>query len=188
MESIVTHHLNKMTYTLESALAGSTAPLEILQCLTLVDIPYIGFDDSEHVGQLIVHYEVAGEVKEIFKELYAVRFPIARMVPIAAYNWDDNASMEDNNCSGFNHRRIIATDMLSNHSLGRAIDINPVQNPYFAANGKVYPIGAQYEPNQPGTLYPESIVVKLFKERGWRWLGEREECTDYQHFDKIGLV
>ncbi|MBD3276699.1 MAG: hypothetical protein GF388_00210, partial [Candidatus Aegiribacteria sp.] len=66
---------------------------------------------------------------------------------------------------------------------GQAIDINPVQNPYFS-HGLVFPEGAEYDPSQPGTLYDGHPVVELFRLLGWRWGGDWME-KDYQHFDKL---
>ncbi|HWU24317.1 MAG TPA: M15 family metallopeptidase [Candidatus Paceibacterota bacterium] len=172
-------------YSLDEALAGSSAPKEILETLSLVDIPYIGFDGEEHLGQLVVHTDLVSDVKEIFAELCNSAFPIERIVPVVAYGWDDDASMADNNTSAFNYRVIVGQDRLSNHSLGRAIDINPKQNPYYAVNGNVYPSGSHYQPTEPGTLFAGSNAVQAFTKRGWRWLGDRAENTDYQHFEMI---
>jgi len=121
---------------------------------------------------------------EIFGDLLKQEFPIDKMIPIAAYNWDDEASMQDNNTSAFNYRSIIATDTLSKHSFGRALDINPKLNPYYAYDGEVYPKGARYDSALPGTLVDGSSAVRTFTERGWQWLGSRERHQDYQHFEK----
>lgn len=171
-------------YSLDDALAGSNAPKEILEKLSILDIPYIGFGGTGQVGQLVVHADLVSEVKEIFAELHEMAFPIERMVPVVAYGWDDDASMAANNSSAFNYRVIIGQARLSNHSLGRAIDINPMQNPYHAVDDKVYPAGASYVPGVLGTISPDSPIVEIFERRGWRWLGTRKENTDYQHFEK----
>lgn len=170
--------------TLADALLGTEAPFEIVSELSLIEVPYIDFEGESQIGQLIIHQELCEETQSIFAELHKQQFPIHKMVPAAAYGWDDEASMADNNTSAFNYRAIIATDRLSNHSLGRAIDINPLLNPYFARNGKIYPRGASYEAQRLGTLTKNSSAVELFKRHGWIWLGERHENTDYQHFEK----
>lgn len=171
-------------YSLNEALAGSSATKEILETLSLVDIPYIGFDGEEHFGQLVISTDLILDVKEIFADLYEIAFPIERMIPAVAYGWDDESSMTANNTSAFNYREIIGQNRLSNHSLGRAIDINPMQNPYHAVDGKTYPAGSEYVLGERGTIEPNSPIVEVFKKRGWRWLGERKENTDYQHFEK----
>lgn len=172
-------------FSLDEALSGLEIPAPIRMSQVLIEVPYLSFGAHEQRGQLVVHQELAEEVITIFEELHKQRFPINKIVPLVAYGWDDIASMEDNNTSAFNYRHIIATDLLSNHSLGRAIDINPLQNPYYALNGEVYPARAVYDPDEPGTLHKDSAAVSLFKEKGWNWLGDREKHKDYQHFEKL---
>ena len=115
--------------TFDEALVGKEIPDEIRENLTIIDVPYFSFKGKTQNGQLVVHTELAADVKQIFKELLEIRFPIERMVPAVGYDWDDDKSMADNNTSAFNYRLIYGTNRLSNHSYGRAIDINPVQNP-----------------------------------------------------------
>jgi peptidoglycan LD-endopeptidase CwlK len=95
--------------------------------------------------------------------------------------------MQDNNTSAFNYREIIGTNRVSNHSLGRAIDINPMQNPYYALDGNTYPVGATYEQNAKGTILSTGEVVAVFKKYGWDWLGERSKNKDFQHFQKLTI-
>lgn len=168
--------------TLEEALTGSSCPDSVRETLELLTLPFVGFDGQEHEGQLVVHRALASEVKDVFSTLFSMRFPIEKMIPIVAYGWDDVASMEDNNTSAFNYRVIMGTDRLSNHSFGEAIDINPLLNPYFARDGKVYPEGAVYDTRIPGTV--TSGVVELFTSYGWTWGGHWESVKDYQHFEK----
>lgn len=175
---------NLLFNSIEEALLGSMAPQEVLDQLTLVEIPYWSFKNTELQGQLVVHKDLANDVVAIFNELRLQRFPIQRMIPIAAYNWDDDASMVDNNTSAFNYRYIVATQRLSNHSFGRAIDINPMQNPYFAQDGKVYP-NVAYDPRAFGVIANDAEVVRVFESYGWEWLGKRVLNPDYQHFQKI---
>lgn len=168
--------------SLDEALAGKDIPDDIKKQLALITVPYLSFDGTTAEGQLVVHAEVAEEAREIFKKLFEMQFPIARMVPVVAYDWDDDASMAANNTSAFNYRVIFGTDRLSNHSYGRAIDINPVQNPYQQRGGATVPPGARYDPSQPGTV--TTTVAELFKSCGWQWGGEWKERKDWQHFEK----
>lgn len=170
---------------LSEALLGIEIPESIQQQLELITVPYLSFTNESREGQLVVNKEVAREVEEIFALLREQAFPIYSIKPVCVYGWDDDASMEANNTSAFNYRCIIGTDQLSTHSYGYAIDINPLQNPYHARDGKIYPSGASYVPSAQGTLTESSLPVRLFKERGWLWLGEREQNTDYQHFQKM---
>jgi len=171
--------------SLEEAVQGTKAPAEILKTLTLVDVEYVSFDGAVHVGQVVVHKDLAADVKELFASLLSMRFPIQLVVPILAYGWDDEKSMLANNSSAFCYRPIIGTDRLSNHSYGRALDINPLLNPYFAKDGNIYPAGATYNPLVPGTIASNDAVVALFREKGWEWGGDWEAVKDYQHFQKL---
>lgn len=168
--------------TLDEALAGKEIPSEIKNNLALIAVPYFSFSREVREGQLVVHTEVAQEVQEIFKKLLEIQFPIKQIVPVVAYDWDDDRSMADNNTSAFNYRLIFGTDRLSNHSYGRAVDINPVQNPYLQRDGKIVPPGARYDLAQPGTITAD--VVGLFTSYGWQWGGNWQEQKDYQHFEK----
>jgi peptidoglycan LD-endopeptidase CwlK len=170
--------------SLDEALVGKEIPKDIRNTLTLVTVPYFSFDTQICKGQLVVHIALAEEVREIFTSLYEMRFPIERMTPIVAYGWDDSLSMRENNTSAFNYRFIACTDRLSNHAHGRALDINPMQNPYTQRDGVVVPSGARYDPTQPGTVTPE--IAAIFKTYGWTWGGEWEANKDWQHFEKVG--
>ncbi|MDZ7764122.1 MAG: M15 family metallopeptidase [Melioribacteraceae bacterium] len=149
----------------EDAVDGLDIPLEIKKNLTLITVLYNGYDNKIHKGQLLLHRNISAEVKEIFDVILSKRFPIEKVIPIVHYGWDDNRSMNDNNTSAFNYRKIDGSDKLSNHSYGVAIDINPLQNP-FVKGKKVLPKGAKYDKNEIGTIDSNSIVVKVFKRKG----------------------
>lgn len=170
--------------SLEEAIQGSEAPADVRRTLALVNVKYVSFDGDIHWGQVVVSKDLAKNVQEIFASLLAMRFPIKKVVPIVAYDWDDERSMQDNNSSAFNYRPIIGTNQLSNHSYGRALDLNPLQNPYFARDGKTYPVGAVHNSSVPGTIIRGDSVVSLFASCGWDWLGECSEHPDFQHFEK----
>lgn len=168
--------------TLDEACAGKEIPKEISDTLTLIAVPFLSFESEVYEGELVVHADLAEEVKETFNILFEKRFPIERMVPVVMYGWDDDVSMAANNSSAFNYRLIAGTDRLSNHSFGRAIDINPFQNPYTQRDGKVVPDGAQYDPTQPGTVTED--IAAIFKSHGWQWGGDWQDRKDWQHFEK----
>ncbi len=170
--------------TLEEATAGLSFPDEVRAELELADVEYLSFENDVRIGQLVLNRACVDDVLFIFNELKKERFPIEKIVPIIAYGWDDERSMQENNTSAFNYRNIIGTDILSRHSLGKAIDINPRLNPYYALDGNVYPADLAYKKEVPGTITADSLAVKLFEERGWMWLGKRDKAPDYQHFEK----
>jgi peptidoglycan L-alanyl-D-glutamate endopeptidase CwlK len=166
------------------AVAGTAAPRETLESLSLIDLRYLGFDGRPHRGQIVVHRELAVEVGEIFALMEQWRFPIAGVVPIVRYGWSDEASMAADNSSAFNYRTIAGTDRLSRHALGRAVDINPRENPAVYPDGRIAPAGAVYRPGSPGTFTDGHPAVCAFIERGWRWGGHFDDMRDYHHFEK----
>jgi len=168
---------------LESALGWQEIPPDIRENLVLLELEYSGFDGKRQVGQLIVHRDLQDEVRAIFAEILAAQFPIEKMRPISLYDYSDNASMTDNNSSAFNYRRAVGKSQLSNHAYGRAIDINPLQNPYIKGELILPPDGI-YNPNARGTLLADGAVVKAFEKRGWTWGGRWTSLKDWHHFEK----
>lgn len=168
----------------EEAIIGTKAPYELIRQLVLVDVQYVSFDQKIHQGQLVVNKAVQQDVEEIFTELLQMRFPISKVIPIVQYGWDDLVSMADNNTSCFNYRLIAGTDRPSWHAFGRAVDPNPIQNPFTKKGQPNQPAGAIYDPAVPGTVVKDGPVVRLFLERGWQWGGNWTDPIDYQHFQK----
>ena len=156
--------------------------------LCYVKVTYWGYDEKPHIGELIVNKDIGKEVIEIFKELYAAKFPIMKMKLIDEYDAIDSKSMADNNTSAFCYREVDGKPgKLSKHSYGIAIDINPVQNPYVY-NGKVSPIsGSDYLDRSKiseGMIVANDVCYKAFTSRGWTWGGNWKYEKDYQHFQK----
>jgi hypothetical protein len=158
-----------------------------LVLLQSVKVAYINLDGETQMGELIVHHELAEEVVDIFRDIYECRFPIEKMIPINLYDCNDDKSMEDNNTSAFNYRTVSGSRKLSDHSFGRAIDINPLLNPYIRRS-KVQPEnGRKYtdrENHVEGMIQKNDCVVQEFKSRGWQWGGDWKYSKDYQHFYK----
>lgn len=177
--------------TLEEALSGLSkdCPAEIRDSQVLISVRYWGFDEKIHEGQLLVHRDVVKDIQEIFEIALKNKFPIYQVRPFSLKNfyvngiWSDDESMAQNNTSAFNYRTIAGTTRLSNHAWGRAIDINPVQNPYVR-DDYIAPPNAVYDKTQKGTLTGKDCVSKAFLERGWIWGGNWQDRKDYQHFEK----
>jgi peptidoglycan L-alanyl-D-glutamate endopeptidase CwlK len=166
------------------ALEGTTAPDEIILTMSLVDVLYYSFDGRKHQGQIIVNRELEDDVYELFNFIEKILFPVEKVIPIVAYQWNDRNSMADNNSSSFNFRVIEGTTKLSMHSLGKAVDINPVQNPVVYPNGVSVPEGSQYLPQNRGTFTADNAIVKEFIKLGWHWGGNFDQPKDYHHFEK----
>ncbi|MBS1694898.1 MAG: M15 family metallopeptidase [Actinobacteria bacterium] len=156
--------------------------------LRRVDLDYIGFDGQTQRGSLIVNAELVGPVIDVFEELYRLRYPIEKMRTVEQYrDADDELSMADNNTSAFNCRDIPGTGCWSWHASGRAIDINPLLNPYIDARGGFQPANAgpylDRTRADPGLLHDGDPAVLAFTDRGWRWGGHWRTPIDYQHFE-----
>ncbi|HEX6358509.1 M15 family metallopeptidase [Actinophytocola sp.] len=156
--------------------------------LRLVKMSVLGFDGKVYRGELIVATDVVRDVVGTFADLYRHRYPIERMLTVEKYDADDDKSMEANNTSAFNCRPITGGTAWSNHSYGRAIDVNPVQNPYISGSGAVYPPnGAPYVDRtrtDQGMIHADDATVRAFERRGWEWGGYWDTPIDYQHFEK----
>lgn len=171
-------------YSFSSAIEATQAPKQILDSLTIVEVDYYGFDGKLHRGQLVVNIAIKDDIVEGFKILVREKFPVQKVIPIIKYNWSDDESMKSNNSSAFNYRFIAGTQRLSHHATGRAVDINPRQNPVIYSDGKISPSGAKYNKDDDGTFTSDSEFVKFLKSKGWRWGGDWTSFKDYHHFDK----
>ena len=167
-----------------------TVPYEELR---YVQVLHWGFDGEIHTGELIVGKAIAEDIVDIFKELYAARYPIERMVLIDDYEAQDNVSMAANNSSAFCYRVIDnGSNKLSNHSYGLAIDINPLYNPYVREIGGKTVVspeeGAKYADRTLDCSYyiqKGDVCYQAFVSRGFTWGGDWKSQKDYQHFQKV---
>lgn len=167
--------------------SGCPVPLEDLRLLT---ISHWGFDDQPQQGHLVVHADDADDIAAVFRALYDARFPIEQIRLVDEFGGDDDRSMAANNTSGFNCRTATGSDRWSEHAFGRAIDINPIQNPYVTGSGAVLPpMGADHiarDPRTPGLITADGPVVAAFEAIGWVWGGTWVSGKDYQHFSATG--
>jgi len=171
------------SYTFEEALMGIEIPNSVISQLTLVNVEYFSLDEKLHRGQIVINKKVSKDIIEIFNLIKESRFPIAKVIPAVKYNWDDEASMNDNNTVAFNYRKVKGSNVQSSHSYGMAIDINPLQNPHI--KGKtIQPSSGKYDTKAKGTLLRNSKIVNEFIKRGWQWGGRWRSSKDYQHFEK----
>lgn len=158
--------------------------------LRLVTATYWGFDKRAHTGRIVVHRDVAADVLAVLRRLYAARFPIRRMVPVDAYGGSDFRSIEADNTSAFNCRYVDGTTRWSEHAYGRAIDLNPIENPYVTSSGTTsHPASRRYlrrAPYRPGMAVEGGAVVRAFDAVGWGWGGRWSGARDYQHFSASG--
>jgi len=171
-------------YTFEEAIEGTRAPEKIISQLKLINVRYYSTDKKIHQGQVLTNREIADDIEFLFRYMYSEKFPIAKAIPIVKYNWDDEASMQDNNTSSFCYRDV----SFSKHARGMAIDINPYFNPVRWKAGYENrlnkPVGAHFNPSIPGTFYRQNSVVQEFKKLGFHWGHDFKMKFDDHHFDK----
>ncbi len=173
----------------------SPAPESVLAVLVCKTVLYYGFDGLLRQGQIVVHEKCVADVLAFFTLAKALRFPIAKVVPIShpRYAWSDELSCADNNSSGYNYRKIAGKDKLSKHALGIAIDINPMHNPCITLDGDRLessrtPAKGFYYPEVVGTLTVHHPLVLHMKSIGWDWGGgwRKYGLLDYHHFEFDG--
>ncbi|MFI3332683.1 MAG: M15 family metallopeptidase [Rikenellaceae bacterium] len=165
-----------------------TVPISELRYLRILH--YNG-NGQVTMGEMICNKKISDDLLFIFKQLYIAKYPIESIRLIDEYYADDNLSMINNNSSSFNFRYISGTQKLSNHSLGLAVDINPLYNPYVRNRDNrlsIEPIEAEEyvdrERDFPYKIDTSDLCYKLFIQRGFEWGGDWSSVKDYQHFEK----
>jgi hypothetical protein len=159
--------------------------------LRTVHVSFVGFDGRAHTGALVVNRSVAADVRVIFARLYATRFPIHRMQPVARYGGSDDRSMAADNTSAFNCRYAVApgAKRWSVHAYGEAIDVNTVENPYVEGGRVLPPAGKPYLDRsryRKGMAVAGGVLVRAFASVGWLWGGRWTGSPDWQHFSRTG--
>lgn len=157
--------------------------------LRLLRIPYYDMSGTVRTGELVVNADVAEGVVIVFEALFDAQFPIERMELVDVYGGDDLASMQADNTSAFNCRFVEGTNHWSEHAFGRAIDINPLINPWVRGATVSPAEGAPYVDRSldvPGMIHDGDVVVTAFAGIGWVWGGTWRSSKDYQHFSQSG--
>ncbi len=154
--------------------------------LRRVEVNFHDWDGGIQRGVLVVNRDVADDVTEIFTDIFDAEFPIRSMKPIEQYAGDDNASMAADNTSAYNCRQAGQANSpatFSPHANGRAIDINPRENPWLDPRCDCFMPTAKNAARTPGKgkILEGGPVWRSFTKRGWIW--QDIATPDYQHFD-----
>ncbi len=147
--------------------------------LAYLELDHVSFDGLAR-GELVVARAIAAPAVELFRRLWDLGF--LRLVDDFAAS--DDASMDADNSSAFNFRVIAGTDLLSQHALGRAIDINPLENPWRRPDRILPPAGAAFADRRdirPGMIVRPGPVVAALDEMGWEWGGDWRHAFDDHH-------
>lgn len=191
--------LEPLPTSLRNQLTGrfwrSGCPVRLSE-LRLLTVSIHGFDGRISDAQLIVNGDVANPLRSVFRRLYELRFRIRHMRLSDLYG-PRHARPEDGDVSGaFYCRQAVpspctggsGTGRWSQHAYGRAVDLNPIENPYYGC-GRVHdPRSRPFVKRTPlrrGMVTP--AVVRAFRSIGWGWGGDWSRGTkDWMHFSVTG--
>lgn len=183
VEQVSKQHWSRMV---DAGMVRPECPVQDPARLRVVEVNHYNFDGDVQRGRLVVNEDVAESLARIFTTLFEQRFPIEQMTPVEAFDGDTNASLAANNTSAFNCRRadqINAPFADSPHANGRALDINPLQNPWMDLRCDCWLPSAKFQERneRPGGVNKGGLVWRLFRAEGWIW--QNIDVADYMHFD-----
>jgi hypothetical protein len=164
---------------------GCPVPVSALRS---VSVEYWGFDRAPHTGVLILHRDVVKRTRRVFATMFERKFALRAVRPVSEFGASDDASMAADNTSAFNCRKAVAAGPASwsRHAYGRAIDVNPVENPYLFGNRVLPPAGKEFtdrDTARRGLIRRGDPIHRAFLDAGYRWGGDFSN-PDYQHFDR----
>jgi hypothetical protein len=150
-------------------------------------VSYIDLLGRYHEGSIVMHKSLAVQTQRVFLVLFWWRFRIQGMSPMAVNmpGQTDPAVIT----SGFQCRPVAGTTKWSQHAYGRAIDLNPLQNPEVRGTVIDPPGAARWLPRdgyQVGMLHAEGAVGALTANGFW-WGGRWNSLKDYMHFSTTNL-
>ena len=165
---------NYKAYTMDNRPAGYRTPEEAVKNVKVIIVPVWKMSSSggrySSSMTISVHKKLAKSVSAIFQEIYEldIKFPIKTLV-------------------GYSYRKVggvglVNSTLMSAHSFGSAIDINPgnYDNDYYLGKGNDL-----RNKNNPYCIPDE--VIEIFESHGWFWGGDFEICSDTMHFQYLGL-
>ena len=172
---------------------GCPVPLTRLRVLT---VTHWGFDSRTHTGQLVVNQSAAAPLARVFRQLYALRFPIRHMRLVDVYGPTSSQPADGDLSGSFECRQAVpspcsggtGTGSWSEHAYGEAVDLNTIENPYVGCGRTRERSSLPYLNRsrlRPGMVTP--AVVQAFRSIGWGWGGNWTGSTkDYMHFSASG--
>ncbi|ABX41575.1 peptidoglycan-binding protein [Lachnoclostridium phytofermentans] len=165
---------NYKAYTIYDAPVGFRSATEAAKNMKVITVPVWKMDVAgkkyPSTMKLSIHKKLADGVSSIFKEIYdlPMKFPVKTML-------------------GFSYRKVggvglSQSTLLSIHSFGAAIDINPgdYDNDYFLGKGNDLR-------NRSNPYCIPDEVIEIFASYGWFWGGDFEISADTMHFQYLGL-
>lgn len=155
-----------------------------------IRVLYYDFSGTPKVGQLAANNLIAQDLEEIFYELYQQKYPIENVsIPFDLESDDESMAQDITRSLAFTWQD--GEPMKHEHSLGLAVDFNPLYNPQVVMeDDQVYidPIqGADYADRsviQEHMIDENDPAYKAFTNHGFYWGGTWDGRNDYQHFEK----
>jgi len=154
--------------------------------LAYVVMPFWGFDNKPHTGEMLVNAIWADEVAGVFEYIYEHRFPIEEMRVTTTEEVSGEHFGDQNVTISFECRRTTGGfETWSAHASGLALDINPFHNPWVR-DGFIYPeLASAYLDRtwlRPGMIETQRPIITEFKKIGWYWGGNWGSFDDWMHF------
>jgi hypothetical protein len=172
-----------------------SCPVTLAQ-LRLLSVTYVGFDGRAHPGTLVVNERAAAPLRQVFRRLYALRFPIRHLRVAQTYVPASEQPADQDLSGSFDCRQAVpspcsggtGTGSWSMHAYGLAVDLNPVENPYVGCGRTRHRSSLPFLDRsrlRRGMVTP--AVVQAFRSVGWGWGGSWSGSTkDYMHFSASG--
>lgn len=178
--------VRQWTAMVQAGMVRKGCPVTQRSQLRRVEVEYLDFQGRSKRGHLVVNADTAETTARIFTRLREASFPIRRMGGVERYGGDTLKSLQADNTSGYNCRRldqINAPVKKSPHANGRAIDVNPRENPWRDLRCKCWSPSAELAPRTPGKgkILKGDAVWRAFRDEGWVW--QNIDVPDYMHFD-----
>lgn len=162
-------------YTVDNKAPGYANNKEAERYMMEITVPVWHLDEKTGVRKpsamkMKINRKLVTGVKKIFQEIYELpcQFPIKTLL---GYGYRQSGGVGLSNCT-----------LMSIHSYGAAIDINPADfdNDYFLGAGNDL-----RDKSNPYCIPDE--VVDIFAKYGWYWGGDFSICVDSMHFQYLGL-
>ena len=184
-----TAEIHPISDAIRARIAGRSWRADDPRCPPLAELAYVLVDHVTMTGEvargeLVVAAALADRAVALLRRLYALGFPIRQMRLVDDFAASDEASMAADNTSAFNFRVVEGTDVLSQHARGRAIDINPLENPWRRPDRIAPAAGAAFADRahvRPGMIVRPGPVVAALDEHGWEWGGDWRHAFDDHH-------
>ncbi len=162
-------------YTVDNKAPGYANNAEAERYMMEITVPVWHLNDSTGERtpssmKMKINRKLVTGVKKIFQEIYELpcQFPIKTLL---GYGYRQSGGVGLSNCT-----------LMSIHSYGAAIDINPgdFDNDYY--------LGAGNDLRDKSNPYciPDEVVA-VFEKYGWFWGGDFSICVDSMHFQYLGL-